>query len=381
MEKQTIVFCSLLKPITDVRMHEKLANSISALQHYDIHLIGQNILSKNLNPAFFYHPINLTQNGLFNRLKAIFSIFLMVYKLKPKLFVCCTHELLSVGVLTKLFFRSKLIYDVQENYVLNFKSSNTSFFSKSMAFIIKIHEELMCRFYDHFFLAEKCYVEQLNFLKSKRFTLLENKSLHFSNNRIKPKSENINLFFSGTISIEYGIFDAIEWASKWYEKNSKVKLTIVGHVTRRETMKKLIEICSQKSFIEFKGSEIPVPYELIIEAIEQNDIGLLPYQPLPSFERKMPTKLFEYAAMGKLMISNTSSSWSSILIENRLGLATDFKQFNDFEIIEQKIKTFEYPTIILGDFVWAEPEKRKVIEIINRLMLSSVQFQEQIERY
>ncbi|MFQ3576916.1 MAG: glycosyltransferase [Cytophagales bacterium] len=360
------MFCSLLKPINDVRMHEKLAKSISVLQGYDIHLIGQNISTKNLNSNFTYHPISLNSKGITEKIKAYFKILFIIFRIKPFIFICTTHELLSIGFFLKHFLGTKLIYDIQENYPLNYLSSKRklNIFHQILALMIKVHQNLFVYYYDHFILAEKCYLQQLKFIKIKPFTVLENKSIYSLIYKKKVDLKNVHVLFSGTISEEYGIFDAVNFVTKWHQHNPGVVLTIIGHVTRKKTFDDLYQRLKNLTWVNFKGQLNPVSYEDIIADIENCDVGLMAYKSLASFENKIPTKLFEYAAFGKFIISSAEGTWCNIITEKKLGICCNLSSVTDFMKIEEQLIKSENGNLNIEEFIWGEREKNQVIKII-----------------
>ena len=117
-EKKKIVLASVLKPVNEIRMFSKIATSL-AKASYDVSIIGYQPTG-----AFPKTPIHLYPIGIFHRLSikrvfAPFHIFKHWLALKPDILIVSTHELLFWGVLTRLFLRTRVIYDVQENYYLN----------------------------------------------------------------------------------------------------------------------------------------------------------------------------------------------------------------------------------------------------------------------
>ena len=373
MKNVNIVLCSILKPVNDVRMYGKLAQSISQLQGYNIHLIGQNIFTKNLTTNFTYHPITLKNRHFFYKFLAYCIILFKTIKLKPKLFICTSHELLSIGVISKFIFKTKLIYDVQENYSLNFycyykKSNYKILWIKLLSYLIRKHEHFFAQRYDHFFLAEKCYLTQLRFIQSNCYTILENKALVFQKEKKTPDSATIKILIFGTISEEYGIFDALHWVNAWHTFNPMVQLAIMGHVTRSKTFLKLKQLVANSEWIFVNISPKPIPYSEIIKAISNTNIGLLCYKNLPMFENKMPSKIFELAAMQKMIICSINHTWSKFVVEKNIGICVDFSNFNEFDKIELAYKKFWDFSVPISEFIWNSYETEKIRYIADKLL-------------
>src|SRR5690242_19334192 len=113
-----IVIASILKPADDVRAFEKMAMTLAAEGH-EVYLIGmptttpvtpQNIRFIELIP---FHRLS------WRRLVAPLRVMKKIREVKPELLIVNTHELLIVGLLNRILFGTRIIYDIQENYYQN----------------------------------------------------------------------------------------------------------------------------------------------------------------------------------------------------------------------------------------------------------------------
>src|SRR5687768_5179462 len=95
-KKSTIVIASVLKPIDDSRMYEKIGLSLACTGQYDVHIIGCES-SAIQNSKAKQHPIKKFRRVSLGRLMAPWRILFKTLSLKPDVFIIATHELLYLA--------------------------------------------------------------------------------------------------------------------------------------------------------------------------------------------------------------------------------------------------------------------------------------------
>ena len=301
MKKTKVVIASILKPIDDTRMLEKFGRSLVETSKYDINIIG--IESKN-NPmaqGIDFHPLKSFQRLSLARLLAPWKVLSIYLKVKPQLLIINTHELLIVSFLYRIIFGAKIYYDVRENYAKNIRSTQVFpyLLRWPIATWVRAKEWLSRPFVAHYILAEKVYAKQLPFI-GQRFTIVENKYAPRPGEKTayrNPDPKQINLVFTGTLSQENGLFEAIEWTNKLHALDSRIHLRIVGYCAIRSELEAIKEAILQLDFIELNGGDHLVPHQEIIEAIEKADFGfVLKRNNKGTNDEKLLTRIFEYTA-------------------------------------------------------------------------------------
>lgn len=295
--KKRVVLASVLKPVTDTRMYEKLALSLARHLASEVHVIGfpATIPADEL---IHFHPVyNKTFHRLsIRRLVAPLKVLTMLIRIKPDVIIVTTHELLVAGVLYKLTTGARLYYDVQENYYYNI--CYTSAFPLLLRFpiglYVRIKERLLAPFINYFILAEKGYSEELIFARP--YVVLENKLIKSLITRV-PSTNRLHLLFSGTLAPTTGVLQAIELAAALYRLNDQIRLTIIGHATTHRFLEILQQQTKTYSFIQLRAEIFPVPHSEILQAIAQAGTGIILYPPNPSTQSSIPTKLYEYLGM------------------------------------------------------------------------------------
>jgi hypothetical protein len=218
MKKRRIVLASILKPIDDTRMFEKLGASLAKVQDYEVFVIGYpTTIPQNQDHVIHLLPLNSFKRMSLRRMLAPWQTMKLIRKVKPEVLIVNTHELLMISVVNRIFFGTKIIYDIRENYFRNVMHTNVfpAFVKPFIAGWIRLKEKLFAPAFHAFFLAEKSYANELSFL-NQRHLVLENKTcLPADFKRITDPSK-IRLLFSGTLADSTGVFLAIDLAKALY---------------------------------------------------------------------------------------------------------------------------------------------------------------------
>jgi glycosyltransferase involved in cell wall biosynthesis len=302
IKKRTIVLASVLKPVNDTRMYEKLGTSLAARLEAAVHIIGfPETVPHQTNPGITFHPLG---SKAFHRLSvarfiAPGKILLKVIRLKPSYLVITTHELLWVALICKIWVGCRIIYDVQENYFSNilFTRVFPPGIRQLLATYVRTKEWITAPFIHCFLLAEKGYSDELRFAKP--YLIIENKLPRKLADRfgIKQNPIKTKLIFSGTIAPTTGIFEAIELARKLHVLEPEITLTVIGHCPAYSFLKKLKAYVSEYAFIRLIVSAHPIAHEKVLDELSHSSAGIIIYPPNPSTQSSLPTKLYEYLAI------------------------------------------------------------------------------------
>jgi glycogen(starch) synthase len=377
MPKTRILLASILKPVTDTRMYDKLGRSLAKIPGTEIHLFGQATTITQTLENLIFHPHLPFKRLSFTRLTAQWKYYKTILKVKPEIIVITSPELLPVTILFKILFKAEIFYDVQENYFSNITNQTTypKWLRPLLGQGIKLLEKLSGRFISHYFLAERSYANELTF-PGDNYTVLENKYLKIGSGSLKAFpiqvsiNQPINLLYSGTIAEVYGIWEAIDLAEKLHNINPLINLTIIGYSALESTFRRLQAHIKEKPFIRLIGGNTIIPHSEIREVIQQANIGLLAYQPNPSTANCIPTKLFEYMAEGLPMIIPENPLWEGLIDRAEAGFSIDYFRFDPLEILNQiEIRTF-YALGIPEDVFW-NSEEEKLLNLMQTILLTT----------
>ena len=362
--KKRIVIASILKPVNDTRMFGKIAVTLANTDRYEIHVAGFAAPHQPTTNIYFHSFGSFTRLGL-KRLIVPWLLLKTIRKIRPQLLIITTHELLFVALLARLFYRSRIVYDVQENYFVNLSCTRTFPYGIKhvLAAYVRVKETLAARFIDHFFLAERAYAKELPFVKS-RFTILENK-VRRPATPLKRSTGTNTLLFTGTLAESTGVFSAIDLAVKLHEINPAIRLIIVGFASQKQTLKKIQNAIAFYDFIELIGGSELVPHPEIMRHIQRAGFGIIAYPDNPSTRTAVPTKLYEYLGYKLPILLTEHEEWARIC--HSYNAAVVFSPSIDTQTIHELMATQTFYTTDPSQVYWEE-EEPKLIAIVDSIL-------------
>lgn len=323
--KIPVLIASTLKPIRDVRAYGKLALSLGETNTYELNIIGFSPKKPESEPGIrFFSSMGLFDSRL-DRILAQGRFLKSMLQIRPKILVCCTYELLPLASFWKRILGYKLVYDVQENYPANLDlNPNLSPDSKTQAYKLIRSAENTAQI-DLFLLAEKCYVEEMP--EKTPYLVLENK-FRGELRPIRPiqflGKRSFRFCITGTITPAFGIWEAVTWFEAILPAYPESTLDIVGHCPLVDFRANLTQASRQNSQIKLRLDSAPIAHEALIHALKKTDFALLPYQSHPVIDAKMPTKLFECAALGIPVLVSPNPIWENFISPFAGGQSVDF---------------------------------------------------------
>lgn len=367
-KRKGIFLCSVLKPIDEPRMWSRMVKSIRKATDEPIYLFGQqpNKELTGINNLTCYAQTNFKRLSII-RVFSSYLLFKKLLKVKPNIIILNTHELLIVTCFYRILFGGKIIYDIQENYYKNIRYSD-AFISPLRLLIasyVRAKEVILAPSISHFILAEQCYRQELKFVK-KRHTILENKFAGHENKELKRNTTGIQFLFSGTLAKESGVFESINLIKRFHSLNKNVSLVIIGHTPKTSILREIESEIKDAPFISLKGGSRPVSHNSIIESIQKANIGILAYQERRHTENRIPTKLYEYQALGLAILSQAKRTWNSQLVRGS-SIITDLSDCHIQGTLNDCISLSQKTVQPLESSFWTVEEERLNSLLINHL--------------
>ncbi len=363
-KKTRIVLASILKPVDDTRMLEKMGMTF-AKEGMEVHIIGYPSKAPSTDTGIILHPIKPFGRISFQRVLAKWKVFAKVLSLQPDVFIFTSHELLGPACWLKVLSPVKVIYDVRENYYRNilYSGSFPAVVRLPLALLVRWKEKLLAPAVDHFLLAEQGYETELRFHRAS-WTVIENKSVATAPTVRTRTTGKIRLLFSGTLAESTGVFNAITLAKELFLLDSSISLTIVGHAALKSVRERILSEVKPHFFIRLIGGDALVPHDEIVKAIQEADFGIIAYPPSRHTMNSLPTKLFEYLSAGLPIIADKHWPWIA-----------RYQSYNPFVLVD--FSRPDYPTLLEAlkadgrysppkDVTW-ESEASKLVDAIARL--------------
>lgn len=362
MKKRRIVIASVLKPIDDTRMYEKMGASLSLHDAYEIFIIGQASNAIPAHQGIHFIPLKRVKRVSLQRFLLPFIIGIKVIQVRPELLIVNTHELLIVSMLNRILFGCRIVYDIRENHYRNIRFSEAFpiLLRAPIALWVRMKEKLTAPLFHHFILAEKAYQNELTFIGN-RFTILENKAV-LATEFVRPKSDlNFRLLFSGTIARSTGIFEAIALAKSLHTLNRKITLTIVGYCALDQQRKEILEAIGGASYVHLKGFEELVPHREVVEEITKASFGIVYYPPAPHTLGSVPTKLYEYIAHQLPILTWPDQTFTELIVEHQAGMLIN----NGHETLLENMESHKFYPKPVDGAMW---EAQKFDALITKLL-------------
>ncbi|MBD3627054.1 glycosyltransferase [Cyclobacterium sp.] len=370
-KKIPIVLASILKPVNDSRMLFKLGFSLRETNKYHLNIIGFSSkkipISENINFKVIFSK-NRTHPS---RILVPFKFFFQLLKIKPRIVIVSTYELLPMAVLGKAILSYKLVYDVQENYLLNLQHNQTLFgFGKFLAkMLVFFFEKLSHPFIDHFLFAEKCFVQEMPAIKN--HTVIQNKA-HLPEKFLPSfridKVQSPHFLLTGTIARVYGVSAAIDWFIELRRMVPGASLYVIGHCPMPSYASELQSKVKTEPGIHLQLSPNPLPHPQILREILKADILLLPYKLLPSIRDKIPTKLYEGIAHQKPILITKNEIWEDMIQKYPAGIVIDFGDTKKIKASWEKFSSMYFYKIPPGIEVSWQAEKKSFQQLIEALL-------------
>jgi glycosyltransferase involved in cell wall biosynthesis len=359
--KKRVVLASVLKPVDDTRMLEKLGATL-VLEGFEVFIIGYPSDGVVIVPGISVLPLPRFNRTSFKRFLIPWTIVKKINQVKPEIIIINTPELLLVTILNKIFFGRKIVYDILENYYRTIRYTPTypGIFRWLLATLVRLTEVVFSPFIDRFLLAEKGYASELKF--ARQSVILENKLPKKTVEKFKlNRLPYHNLLFSGTLAPTTGIFEAIKLSKELHTINPNYTLTIIGYAALPEVLIKIRKEIADAPFIKLMGGDKLVPHEHILHEISKAGTGIIIYPPNPGTESSIPTKLYEYLALKLPVIISHNEASARLVKQSKAGIV--LQTGSHAGILNEQLANSSF-TFECGEDIFWEEEAKKLVEAL-----------------
>jgi glycogen(starch) synthase len=329
-----ILLAHLKKPPGETRICDKLGASLSQIQDWDVTILGNDIPgieTKTPGKPYLIPSFKSTveKSFIFNDLITFYQI---LKDKRPDLIVVCSPDLLMVAIFYKWINKSKIVFDMQENFPLNFsKQKHYKFFGFLLGSFAKIYLWLCWPFIDSVWFAEKIYQNQTKQTGFKTRTF-ENKvpvSWILHESTLKPSQTDFErpyLLFSGFITRTSGVCKAVHFFEKFQKWNPDWMFIVAGYCPDSELRQELREFSKRNPDIQLIGITNWLSGKEIYQHLYHSHAVLMPYEETVANLGKVPTKLFEAAFLGKPVLVKEGSQFLKALDSGATMFEVSFDQ-------------------------------------------------------
>ncbi|MDZ7765244.1 MAG: glycosyltransferase family 4 protein [Melioribacteraceae bacterium] len=295
--------------------------------------------------AIFKRP---TLNKIFNfpfilNLRVVWYTISSYLKIKPAIVHVHDLPMMPFGLLLKLFFNTKLIFDMHENYPEALKAYDKGIIERSIKNYkaARLFEKAALKFSDLIFVVTLENQDRLigEKIPSQKIKLVSNtvdpsffKQYEQGGNSIKD-SDELSLIYSGRVSKNRGLDTAIRAMENLRKNYDKVRLKIVGEGSYLDSLKVLandLELSNSIDFIGWPGhKEIP-------NYIRSSTICIIPQPSNGHSDTTVPHKLFEFMLFDRPILTSDAKPLKRIIEET--GCGETFKSNDPLSFAESVMK-------------------------------------------
>lgn len=315
-----VLILTMVHPVFDTRVFHKQAKSLAGAG-YEVNIIAQHDKSEVVD-GIRIMAIPKHRNRFARFLTGPFAVLRKALSVKADYYHVHDPELLPLAVLLKIVTRKTIIFDVHEN--IGKQILNKQWIPKALRGIVArgyiTFEKLALRFVDTVIIAEDSYLS--NYSSKKNTVPIRNYPLvaYTEKTPLMESNGSPSLVYVGGVSKIRGALEVVE-ALNLLGKDIDIRTSFVGPVRPSEFRKELDEAIEKYALnVSLTGRK---SYSEVWDHIVSADIGLCILQPNPNYIESLPTKLFEYMAAGKPVISSNFPLWREIVETHDCGISVD----------------------------------------------------------
>lgn len=316
-----ICFLTSVHSAFDVRIFHKEAKTL-VKAGYDVTLIAQHDKNEAVDGIRII-PLPKPKNRFERITRTACALFGLALRQKADVYHFHDPELIPVGLLLKLFTRTKVIYDVHEDVPQQILSKFwlPRITRKALSILFDRFEKAIARKFDYVITATpniKTKFKQGNIRDIRNYPVVTNSWL--SINYGSPGDKNhYTLIYVGLLEKSRGIKQLIQ-SLKFLSNTFDVKLELLGRFSDENFEREVRRLLEQSNKVELLGW---IQYEKTIEHLRKADIGLACLQPADRFKNNLGLKLFEYMAAGLPVIASDFPLWRELIEVNACGVMVD----------------------------------------------------------
>lgn len=294
-----ILLAHTLKPAWEVRLAEKILPGFFPFSEVEIVVLGSaGFLSMPLtdDEKISFIPFFQRKPGWLGRLWFQSQYVSYLIHNSPDVILIASPELLPISLAYSLFFGAKIIWDVQENYSLNWKDQTIGnqwakfIFLPLVSFILSV-----CAKHCHgLILAEKIYEKDFKNVSGKREILENGVSKRWQSFSSNEDLNSVPYFlFSGVLTRESGVISALEFMKNWIIFFPEWKLYLAGFCPNQELRMEIMHWIHKNDWVKWVSNGSWMNSYEIKNLIIESKAVLMPYRETEANRGKRPTKWFE----------------------------------------------------------------------------------------
>lgn len=377
LDQKPIVMFTTMHTANDHRIYYKEARSLN--KKYPVVVVAP--LRNNGRVTDMPHKrISYIPNRLLRFITNIRHIPTL-WKIKPRVVHIHDPELLPIALLIKLITRAKIIYDAHENQHLDILQKDwlAAPLRKVILSLYRALEYIVLKNSDGIILAEDSFIH--TYKNYKNVEIIRNYPIvdvpYKPDEAVPVSPDIIRLGYIGSVQRIRGALEMLHAVASI--KNTfgrKTHLDIIGAFENddlRREAEQLITSLDIEDCVQLHGI---LPHESAMKLLKKVHIGFALFHPLPTLERILPVKLYEYMIMSKPIVASDIHLWHSVIGESNCGIFVD--PFDAKQIAQAIVSLYENPsqiekmgrngfTAVMETFNW-ESQERLLFDFYERII-------------
>jgi glycosyltransferase involved in cell wall biosynthesis len=259
----------------------------------------------------------------FGRLRTQLALIGKLRHYGADLYLLHDPELLPLGIVLKCLGK-KVVWDMHED---TYNDIRTKTYLKPItrsivASIYKLFQRVSYKLFDGFILAEDGYSSY--FEQPARFCVVHNYPLLDRLNRYNQVVKNQGtIVYIGSIAANRGVFQLLDLVARLQRDFPSITLHLIGPFSDDNlelSVRRYIRELRIDDNVQIRGSMKNIDaYPELAKCM----VGLALLLPEPNFTKSLPTKMFEYMALGLPVVVSNFPLWESIVKHHNAGAAVD----------------------------------------------------------
>lgn len=243
-------------------------------------------------------------------LRMIFSplIVFPALKLNAEIYHFHAVELIPVGLILKLMFRKKVIYDIHEDFpsMMLHKLYIPKILRTVISKAIYWTEQMSTRIFDGIVTADPFVLNAFPHVPSNRKMVFYNlPSLDiFKELSYNPLEKSFDIVYLGGMSERAGTFILIDAIQRLVLSGLKPRILLIGYFDNDKSKEEIMNEIIKRQLGEYFDIRGRVPHQEVPKLLSKARIGAISLQPVPKFLKNIPSKLFEYWACGLPVVAS-----------------------------------------------------------------------------
>ncbi|PFR90090.1 hypothetical protein COK43_14035 [Bacillus cereus] len=252
-----------------------------------------------------------------------FRLFMKARREKADVYHFHDPELLIVAYFLSIFTKSKIIYDMHEDFPAAIRSKNwiPKFIRGKLSTVVGWLEKFFMKHCDAVVYAEKYYKNNYKDIGILKEDILNYPLKHSSSvSRISNKIPYI--VYAGAISKTRGLDEMLKVASNLKGRNLEFQMILIGGFSEKDK-EETIDFIQRNDLNECVQLPGRLPLHKVFDYYIKADVGLAILHPEKNYLQSLATKLFEYMAFGIPIVASNFPDWKALIENSRSGIAVD----------------------------------------------------------